>query len=71
MAVSMVRIMYYVRTYTQVTSFAKLEISPLDSVSLKEIMHNHGVNMRYLGRIAALCDKVKLVHIRVCVCVCV
>ena len=37
-----------------IRDFRSLDISPVDGTSLAEAMHVHGINMRYLGRIAKL-----------------
>eukprot|EP00054_Salpingoeca_dolichothecata_P029403 m.231638 g.231638 ORF g.231638 m.231638 type:complete len:1273 (+) comp26466_c1_seq18:216-4034(+) len=42
------------------TELASLVVSPLDGVTLAEIMHSRGINMRYLGAIATKLQSLEL-----------
>ena len=42
-------------------SLDKLEIVPMDSVSISKVFHRFGVNMRYLGKIT---ESTSMPHIR-------
>jgi len=51
-----------------VDNFKALEQTPVDGSSLTRVMHDHGVNMRYLAAVAKLAAETKLPHIEdVCV----
>ena len=43
----------YTNIKTVVSLFENLEEIPLSSRQLKGVLHSHGVNMRYLGRVAS------------------
>eukprot|EP01080_Neovahlkampfia_damariscottae_P004299 gene4299-7655_t len=45
-----------------VEEFKNLESIPLDGFSLTENLHERGINMRYLGKIATLCNNIPHIH---------
>ncbi|GBG58709.1 hypothetical protein CBR_g110 [Chara braunii] len=45
-----------------IQDFSILEVSPMDGQTLSEALHAHGVNIRYLGKIASLSES--LIHIK-------
>ena len=42
-----------------VEDFSSLTSSPIDGIALTEVMHSRGINMRYLGKVARLCQEKK------------
>jgi hypothetical protein len=46
-----------------VADFKSLEVSPVDAHSLCTILHERGINLRYLGRVATLCAAQRLHYI--------
>ena len=52
-----------------VDDFASLNLSPIDGIALTEVMHSRGINMRYLGKVAAVCsERDNLDHVYVSLC---
>jgi protein TIF31 len=41
-----------------VSEFQNLEAMPLDGPSLTDVFHDRGINMRYLGKVATLCQSI-------------
>ena len=46
---------------TVVNMFADLKEIPISSFQIKQVLHSHGINIRYLGKI---CNMVHLHHIK-------
>ena len=47
----------------QITDLLSLVESPLDTVALTKLLHERGINLRYLGRIAGFCAKYHIKHV--------
>lgn len=47
---------------SMVQELASLQLAPSDGAALTAAMHKRGINVRYLGRLAALCKEARLKH---------
>ena len=37
----------------------KLEVSPMDGQTLTEALHAHGINVRYIGKVSTLANRIE------------